>query len=83
MVWIEIHIFPCGVELPQIHPGFTELSYILQGGLVINIVLQVVATTTEVCYVHVQSKTVSNLEFDLARYGGMSPGNKAQPAICF
>ena len=31
MVWVEIHIYPCGVELPQIHPGFTELSYLLQG----------------------------------------------------
>lgn len=33
MVWVEIRIDPCGVELPQIHPGFTELSYILQGAL--------------------------------------------------
>ena len=35
MVWVEIHIYPCGVELPQIHPGFTELSYILQGQLLL------------------------------------------------
>ncbi|KAK9833783.1 hypothetical protein WJX74_005713 [Apatococcus lobatus] len=34
MVWVEIHIYPCGIELPQTHPGFTELSYILQGTVV-------------------------------------------------
>lgn len=31
MVWTRIHLEPCGMDLPQIHEGLSELTYIVSG----------------------------------------------------